>query len=382
MKKENKKVSNIQNLKKFKKFTSPKNLENLNAFLCLKTFNYKDIPTEKKNRIKFLFLLSQKKSLFLKGGYQICITFYAKKLKVSSQTISNYTKRLIKLGYLTCSNSKWKVGKRSKTYRILKNSNNLEFCNALNYVNGFFENYYHDVDVVENYIDQYKQVLNLVKEQSKQVKIPLSQSEKVKFCSKFKHSPKSLIRYLITNFNEDFLSEPRRENLNETQFLGYFHAYNWVCKVNRLSKNKLIIKEIGNIYGIYQGKELITKVNKDLIVFNRHKKQKYIVEKIKELNADYRFTFTRSQSVKIAERILELQSSVTKAGITTKYLKNYSIQFYANLDKQFYPSTAKVSRVFKSHYRERVTKILNVHKYSLISAKTIKKCSNRYISFK
>ena len=378
--------SKLDNCSIYSDFINNENLKLLNKFLNLRTFDYKKMPNEKKNRIKFLFFLAQKRSLFTKSGYQICTTKIAKDLEISSQTISNYIKKLEKLGFLICSNSKWKKGKRSKTYKINKNSENLDFCNLMNEFNGFFHIHYHDKDAYKIYKEPYKQLLIAVEEEIKQTNIPSSQTQKVKFASRFKSSPRTFLRIMLTKFDQNFLSEARKENLLETQLSGYIQAFNYSCKANKL-KNRIKLVKNKDMVIIAIKDEFYIKLDRDQIFVNKNDKAP-IINKISHLKHLAKYSKNTGETLNLCERIIQLQASINSKWNDSKKIRardvlNIKEVFESGKLKRikYIPSTTYIVRLNKLDRKKQLLALKEQNNLKIISNNRLNLFASRYKSF-
>lgn len=278
-----------------------KTVNYFNIFLNINNFNC--IPLCKQRKFNFLYNeIILNKNLFTMD-YQLCSTALAKKYLVTPITISSWIKDLLRINIINCVSNNYKIGYKSKEYRINLDSEYIPKINELNLFNK------------SNF-----QAQALINRKSLLVKLKglnLSNQDMLKIAKRYAVPGfESFMEDIIENYPSCFLYSPSFNNVRVIRLYDFYKAF----KLAAEQYNYMVISKSKSI-----------KIDKtQLVNIPQFKKTKYYNEKayinsrdkldIKHLN-NLILTFTKAKN-DIAVEQLNLIKCFTynKPYITFKHL--------------------------------------------------------------
>jgi len=193
-----------------------------------------ELPKEKVDRVRFIYLLAHSKRIFTKKGMQLSTVFIGNRLNVSPMTIHNWIKKLISLGFIEVSKSTYSVGKKAIEYRIVKTDKNLDFCNFLNEFNGFKKKHKYTDKLQELYRQRLVGFQNFD---------PSSQ-EYPSCIGLFHNRADVFIRETTNRIQTKILKEPSKNNVNQTRFSQMITMWNYIQSMAKTKAKNLVIEAI------------------------------------------------------------------------------------------------------------------------------------------
>lgn len=223
----------------FIRFCSPKRLKVLLPYLKYDS-NLNDIPEAKLKKLFFIFLLSQRKGLFIRE-WELCTPYFARELEVTNQTVTNWINQLQRLGWLVCTDRKYCKAYKSRSYRIDKTEKNKTFVKMLNHFNGFYEKYpsIKKNELVQKYRKSAEKKIDKTCYKFKDC-CPLAQSHL--------DDPKGYLEFFINRGNKNYNFSPRVQNPTEINLTSAVKAYNWIMKRN--NRKSRITSDVLLVFGI------------------------------------------------------------------------------------------------------------------------------------